>query len=407
LDLLASLVDKSLLRQVEGATTGALGAWEPEPRYVMLETVREFGLEQLATSGEEIAVRRVHAAHFAALVERSEAALVAGEAGSFWRLGAERDNLRAALTWLLAHEAVTALRVASVLRDFWMLRGEFEEGRGWLGRALERAPGVAPEVRVAALFGFAHMAQFQGDYPVARGAAEEALALARAQGTKLGMLSAEYSLSQVHRSQGRPAEAVACAEAAVALARELGDPAWLGWCLERLGIEIHSEGDLAAAKALFEEALALFRGLGGHWGEAHTLHGLAAVARDLGETRRAAALYGECLAIRLALDERSGLVDVLVGLADVAEATGQPEPAARLLGAVEALREGLGYAIFGASVALAGRSRAALRERLGEERFAETWEQGTRLALAEAVAVAQAVAAGATATESTRVSPPG
>jgi tetratricopeptide (TPR) repeat protein len=367
----------------------------------MLETVREYGLEQLAASGEETPVRRLHTAYFSALVEQLEPALVAGEAGAFWHLGAERDNLRAALAWLLEHEPERALRVASVLRDFWMLRGEFAEGRGWLESALERAAPAALPARAAALFGLGLLAQYQGDYPAARAAAEEARALARAQGGRLGMLRAEYSLSQVHRSQGRAAEAVACAASALALARDLGDPAWLGWCLERLGIETHGQGDLPAAEAMFEEALALFRALGGDWGEAHTLHGLAAVARDLGETQRAAALYGDCLAIRLAIDERSGLVDVLVGIADIAEATDQPEPAARLLGAVEALRGGLGYVIFGVSVALAARSRAALRERLGEARFAEAWDQGTRLTLAEAVAAAQAAAARSAAVPST------
>jgi hypothetical protein len=115
--------------------------------------------------------------------------------------------------------------------------------------------------------------------------------------------------------------------------------------------------------------------------------------------------YGESLAIRLETDERSGLGDVLVGLADVAEATGQTEPAARLLGSVDALRDALGYAPFGDSVVLAGRSRAALRARLGEAQFAEAWDQGTRLSLADAVAEAQAVAARSVASPAPSVPP--
>jgi hypothetical protein len=106
---------------------------------------------------------------------------------------------------------------------------------------------------------------------------------------------------------------------------------------------------------------------------------------------RAAALYGECLAIRAAIDERSGLVDVVVGLADVAEATNQPEAAARLLGAVETLRDELGYVPFSDVVAVAGRTRANLRARIGEVQFTEAWEHGTRLTPAEAVAEALAV----------------
>jgi predicted ATPase/transcriptional regulator with XRE-family HTH domain len=383
LTLISALVDKSLVRPLLASATG--------PRFGMLETIREFGLERLAADDEEVAVRQVHAAYFAALVAQAEPGLVAGEAAWYRRLGADRDNLRAALAWLLANAAEVALRVASVLGDFWQLRGEFEEGRGWLERTLTRAPDASPSLRSAALFALGHLAQFQGDYATARTAAEEALALARTQGDRLGMLCATYSLSQIARSQGRATEAVASAAAALHLAREHGDPAWLAWCLQRLGIETHAEGDLVRAEVLFVEALDLFRSLRGDWGEAHTLHGLAAVARDAGEIHRAAALYGECLAIRIAIDDRSGLVDVLVGLADVAGATGQPDRATRLLGAVDTLRDELGYAPFGDAVVLAGRSRADLRARLGEARFAEAWEHGRRLTPAEAVAEALAV----------------
>ena len=396
LDLVASLVDKSLLRLVDG----------PVPRCLMLETVREYGLEQLVASGEEMEARQAHAAYFSALVEQAEPEMIAGKAGSFRRLRAEQDNLRAALAWLMTREeGEPALRVVNVLRDFWTFYGELAEGRAWLDRALERAPDASPAVRSSALFGVAMVAQFQGDYPAARAAAEEAYRLASSEAAMLGMLQAKFSLSQINHSQGRLTEAVACAREAVARARELGHPAWLGWSLQRLGIERHGQGDLAAAEALFEEALSVFRAIDSQWGEAHTVHGLAAVVRDRGEIGRAAALYRESLAIRLETDERSGLVDVLVGLADVAEATGQTEPAARLLGSVDALRNALGYAPFGDSVVLAGRSRAAIRERLGDVRFAEAWDQGTRMTLADVVAEAQAVAARSVAAPAPSVPP--
>ena len=138
LDGVVSLVDKSLLRRVGGPGDG--------PRFGMLATIREFGLERLAESGEEGAVRAAHAAHFRALAQRAEPALK-GPDQRAWvdRLEREHDDLRGALRWFLGEgDAESALRVSGLLGYFWWIRGSLLEGRGWLGEALALDRGAAP-----------------------------------------------------------------------------------------------------------------------------------------------------------------------------------------------------------------------------------------------------------------------
>src|SRR5262249_45255603 len=141
LDLLASLVDQSLLRQ-----TGELHG---DPCFAMLETIREYGLEQLTTAGEEAEVRRRHAAYFVALAERAETALTGpDQAGWLDRLERDHANLQAALAWAIETGKVdSALRLGGSLWRFWSLRGHLGEGPGWLRRARGSAGGPPPPAR--------------------------------------------------------------------------------------------------------------------------------------------------------------------------------------------------------------------------------------------------------------------
>src|SRR5262249_22123248 len=181
LDGVASLVDKSLLRQQEQASS--------EPRFRMLETIREYGLECLTASGEEPAVQRAHADYYLALIEEAEPALT-GPEQAIWleRLEAEHDNLRAALYW--AEEsggAEIGLRLAGALCQFWLMRGHLREGQERLARLLglaEASPHTA--VRAKALRRAGHLADNLGDYAAAHAFFEESLAIWRALGEKGG-----------------------------------------------------------------------------------------------------------------------------------------------------------------------------------------------------------------------------
>jgi predicted ATPase len=166
-----ALVDKSLLRRMESS--------DSEPRFVMLETVREYVLERLEASGETDLLRQWHAGYFVALTEAAEPHIIGTDQAAWLnRLEAEHDNLRAALEWLLKHREVEAgLRLAGVLWIFWNVRGYRSEGRRWLEEALERSEGATTAMRAKALNGAGGLAYSQGDYAQATALYEQSLAL--------------------------------------------------------------------------------------------------------------------------------------------------------------------------------------------------------------------------------------
>src|SRR5207248_11529845 len=194
-----SLIDKSLLQQIEQE--------EDEPRLMMLETIREYALECLTTSGEMQATRHAHAAYYLALAEKAEPALF-GAQQAMWleRLEQEHDNLRAALAWLLeqaegmedeqsARDArEMALRLGGALRRFWMIHGHYSEGRNFLERALAGSEGVVTSVRVKALNAAATLVNIQGDTARAGVLAQESLVLSRELGDTPGIAFSLYLL---------------------------------------------------------------------------------------------------------------------------------------------------------------------------------------------------------------------
>ncbi|MFQ5794790.1 MAG: BTAD domain-containing putative transcriptional regulator [Candidatus Bipolaricaulia bacterium] len=183
LDGLASLVDKNLLRRKEQA--------DGEPRFLILETIREYGLERLEASGESEAIRRTHADYYLALAEQAEPKLE-GPDQRMWldRLEVEHDNLRAALVWFEQNgEAEAELRLGGALWGFWHMRGYLSEGRRWLEGALAKGEDrdVSASVRAKALHGAGVLTHEQGDYERATVLYEESLDLRRELGDKPGV----------------------------------------------------------------------------------------------------------------------------------------------------------------------------------------------------------------------------
>lgn len=385
---LTSLVDKNLVRLVDHVGD--------EPRFAMLETIREFALECLGEESDEAqAMRRAHAQYFADRALAAWADLSVGVPQTVRWVRAEEANLRATLANVLAaNDVETALRLVGSLSEYWIASGgQFTEARSWLDRALRQGDGATPVARAWALYGLAVLAAFQGDRVAGRQAATEGLALARVAGDPLLAALGPLAFSLVEDFEGlQPATELLVFEA-VDAARAAQHPETLGWTLQALGRLRLAAGELDAARAAIDEALALHRGCGGVWGECAGLIQLAWLTQTQGNLAGAARLLADSLRLR----RNSGLLaDVyidLLGVIGLAHLSDHAEAAARLFGAENAYSTRFGYAGFG-DVGLPRRERIRheLAAQLGDDRFRQLWESGQALSIAEAITEALALA---------------
>jgi DNA-binding CsgD family transcriptional regulator/tetratricopeptide (TPR) repeat protein len=386
---ITTLVDHSLLRKREGADGTA--------RYTMLETIREFGLEQLATSGETDAARAAHAAYVRQLIAQAEPALIDNASSHRWlgRLDNERGNLRIALTWWLKRgESEAALTTAGALVAYWWFRSDFAEARSWCERALALAVDVAyAETPLSAHYGACVLASNEGSHERALAAGEAMLHAARASADAVGMVRAYYALCHAARRQGDEERARSHALAAIAHARESVaqasiSPIWLAWTLSFLG-EARDIVGAERAESAAQEALSIFRQLGNDWGQANALQALAIFAIDRGEVAAGARLLAESVAVRRTIGERFGAVEGLVGAATIAAHAGHIEDAARFTGAAEAWAGGLGVSYHGPQYLHRDRTLAAVRLRLGDTRFTALRAEGSGMTWTAALSEAR------------------
>lgn len=374
LDGLTSLIDKSLLKQEKD-----IGG---EPRLIMLETIREFALEQLEINGETEALRRRHAEYFLALAEEAEPHLY-GPDHMAWsdRLEAEHDNLRAALAWshtVQDNEAIGP-RLASAMSWFWVVHSHFSEGHMWLNAVLDRSNIIAPAARAKVLRAAAMLSENHGDFARSSAYLEESLALYRDLDDSAGAAQALIFLGRIRAWQGEYAQARSLATESLALSQAqqntwmmiwglmtLGDIAFLNaelqqaqqcfqqtlaycsdlghlyaraWAVANLGRVAHSLGDDNQAQNYYAESLASFRQLGHRRDIAEVYLAWGRLERSQGHITQAQLYYAESLAPFGESMDRRGIPECLEEIAALAGASGQPVRAARLFGAAEALRE--------------------------------------------------------------------
>ena len=382
---IASLIDKSLLRQEEGV--------EGEPRFRMLETVREYGLERLEAAGDEAGtIRQAHAAYFAKLAIDARADLSAGVPATVRSMHAEDANLRAMVTYLLeSGDAETALRVVGgSLSEYWgAVGGEVSVVRDWLSRALQHGGGVSAEARAWGLFGiFMVVTIQQGDLAEAKRAATEEHELALALNHPLLTVKSRQHLSMFAASEGRMEDAVALASEALRLARTLTDRDEPGWSLCILANVQSLRGDEEAAKTALEEAVQTFRTVGGVSSEAEALTMLAEAVRSIGAYDQALHHHATALQLRRDLGQPGEVYTNLVGLANIARAIGHFEAAATLLGAEDSYRRFIGHSGEWSWAIPREQEQQALRAQLGDARFSELWEAGKALSTEQAIAMA-------------------
>ena len=395
LEGMASLVDNSLLVTRSGACAGRE---DEERRFAMLETIREYALERLESSGEAEEVWRKHASYYLAMAESLQPE-VSPEREGDWieRLEEVHDDLRAALRWAIrAREAETGGRLVLMLWRLWAERGHSVEGRRWAeavlaldgsraeaARARSRLPAHkrAFLIHVVGILATAH-----GVYDGARTLYEESLAAFRDLDYKKGLSGPLRELGVVAYYQGDHERAVRLNEQALAIAREFNSAFGIAYSLFTLSDAVRARGDRGRAATLLEESLALFRSLAHTWGISHTLTRLGGIACEAGEDARAGRLYVESLDLVRRWGLSSDSSACLEGLARVAAMQNRPARAARLCAAAEAVREEVGVPLPPTARAEHERTVAAARAALGEEAFAGAWATGHALPLDEAIA---------------------
>jgi non-specific serine/threonine protein kinase len=393
LDLLGSLVDKSLVRY-EPVTPGG-------PRYVLLETVREFAAEQLAESGEEAKIRDTHAAYVVALAEWAKPALETPAAAAWAaRLEAEHGNVLAALGWLeAAGRGLDLLRLAYAMVNVWGISLRLREARDWLERALDpgRSAGAPPALRAGAAWGLGWIALCLGDADNADAWLGEALAIRRGLGDALGVAHTLTVLGRLAEHRGDDADAQARYAEALAGFRAAGHLPGIAWSLVAQADAAYRRGEVGEAARLAEEAVAVARESGHQHQLADALVSVGGAAATRADWGPAVAALRQALDLGRDLGSRMVCAAALTCLAEVAVAAGEAGRAARLLGAIAALTEAGGLAKPERS-ALHSRALAAARGALDEQRFAAAWAAGRALAMEEAIAEGLAVEPPATAT---------
>jgi predicted ATPase len=420
LDGMASLVDKSLVQQVEPA--------KGESRLVMLETIREYALEKLEASGEEALTKRAHAAYCLVLAEE-QATQQSGAEEAEWleRCALEQNNFRAGIEWLTeTGNAEWGLRLGTALFRFWEMREYLAEGRSSLGKLL-KLPGAAgyTKARARAVFAAGVLAAEQGEYiaadalfresldiarrlddtqgvavslnamavnardrgetAVARSLFEESLALWREVGDQKAVARALSNLASVVKLQADYAHARSLYAECLSIFQGLGDRTGVAWSINYQGDVARDQGDSAAARTLYEQGLAMFRELGDRWGIAGTLADLGSLATEQGDYPTARSLYRESIENFQELDHKRGIARLLACFACLAAAQLEAERSLRLAGAAAALRQNIGAPLTPAEQAKLEAALDPARQALTHTAGATAWLEGWAMPVEKAV----------------------
>jgi non-specific serine/threonine protein kinase len=372
LDGISSLVEKSLVRQ-EASSDG-------HPRYRMLETLREFGLERLAEQGEEMASRERHAGWYLAFAERTVPLLHGPTAHqAFAALNHDHDNLRAALAWFAQTDnGECLLRLASALGFFWSQTGHWTESIDWLSHAVAADPRPSP-ARLKALLDLGGNAQYMGDFARGETWLREALAMAcalsePAQGAEVLLLLGSGAVDRGDFDGGEAILAQALAEA-----RRAGDRVKEAVVQVHLGITVLARGETERATALLEAGQAMGREAGDPFPVALAARYMSHIAIAAGNLARA----GSELRVFRNFDpdgiQQGLLARLAFDTAALADACGNSEQSARLFGTAATLTQVTGLAAAWPERGLHERAMIAVRSALDEDSFETAFDAGQRL----------------------------
>jgi len=378
-DALGRLVEKSLV--VVERDTGS------EPRYRLLDTVRQYGQERLVESGEAEVARGRHLAGCLALAERAYAERVVREEAWAPAIEAEHDNLRAALAWARNSEPERYLRLAGALAWFWQARSYFHEGRGHLTSALAASPSRETRpARARALWGAASVRAWQGGAAEALPMMEEALRLWRELGDLRETALALEGIGWNCYLGGRDEEARRACEESLRLQQEIGDPSLVNHARVALGQMLVCLGDVEGARAQARAILAYAVPRGDRRSEHYAYHYLADCALYEERYEESLALYRKSLDLAGAIGDRLEITFEIQGAAMSLSGLGDAARALRLAGAVEAEWERLGADVHVRFWdRFLERYLGLARSALGPDAADQAWGEGRRLSLADAV----------------------
>jgi predicted ATPase/DNA-binding XRE family transcriptional regulator len=425
-DLLGRLIDKSLV-VLEGVST------RNETRYYLLETIREYALEKLNQSDEMTILCLRHLKFFAEMVEEAERNFKGAlQAGWYYRLDREVDNLRAALTWFEGtNHAELRLRFAAGLWRYWKSRGQSSEGRRHLQRILEGLPpGPARQTPACAraLTAVGSLAYYEGDFSYSEQSRNDALAIFQSLGDNVGIADCLNGLGNIAISQGNYDAARRFYEESLTMRKDLGDIWGVARLLGNLGLLSYFQMDYARAYSLHSESLTLFRelrddegianelvnlgdvalhqaelstalafytesaatsgGLKDQWGFAYAIMGIANVAFEQGDVSKASSLYRECLSLFHDESDHIGLPYALESMAALAMMKNQPEKATRMFGAADALRERTNSPMPLPNTSAYQKNISVLQQQLDRSRFEAAWKQGRLMTMEQVIVYA-------------------
>ena len=416
---LSSLVDKNLVQRVDRA--------EAEPRFAMLETIREYALERLTESGEQSAARRAHAAYCLVLAEEGNPELSpADRAHWLSQCDVEIDNFRFALDWLFQTlDLDWGLRLCVALFRFWDMREHLTEGRArletvlrlagadrskerarvslFLG-ALASAQGDYPAAEeflqqslslyeelcdesgiAASLNALAVSARDRGDYPAAQSNFERSLACWRLLPDRLAIARCLHNLATVVKVRGDYPRARWALREAADIFEELGDRSGAAWSINQQGDIARAQGNVAAARGLYQRALSAFREAGDPWGCARSLTDLAYIDCEQGHHRAAHAACREALEIFAGLGHRRGMARALEGSACLALAQGHSERALKLAAAATHLRQLVSAPLHQAEQSKLDQTLLSAWMSIGEAEGTRAWAEGSAMSLEKAI----------------------
>lgn len=378
LTAVARLVDKNLLVRVG----------DGEPRFRMLETIREFAEERLELTGESRAVRQRHAAWFLGLACQAERYIWSEhQAVWFGRIERMHDNVRAALRWCLGGgDEETGVLLAASMHRFWFARGHIREGRRW-GELAASRPHVSQRARALALRNLAFFLMHEGETHRALELTEEAAALARPLDEASVLAWVLHGLALTTAAAGDAERSEQVNHELLDVARRSGDEALAIRALCGIGSALHRQGERMRARTVFEEALHLARPRRDRWLTSVVTGGLARVlARD--DPDQALRLLEEGLTLAHEVGHRWLTALVLGDLAGILARSDRPEVAAVLVGASESLREAAGLIPNPGTQAVLVAAGAAARERLSHAAYEAAVTRGRAMTTDEAVALA-------------------